>query len=87
MEPLDGEIWEDAEGVLLVRQKDAGWWAFGAERLVPDDDPIIAHPLRLVFDAHGYLQVGEGFRLRYPNGRNHDPGAVAAAQARRQESS
>jgi hypothetical protein len=80
--PEFGEIWEDAEGCLMTRAKHGGWYCTLTSRTVPDDDPVIAHPLRRAFDVEGNFVMATN-RLRYPNGSNVDPDAVAAAQARR----
>lgn len=80
--PEFGEIWEDAEGTLMTRAKRGGWHCAMTARTVPDDDPVIAHPLRRAFDVEGNF-VMSTTRLRYPRGSNVDPEAVKAAMARR----
>jgi hypothetical protein len=70
-QPEPGEIWEEADGCLLLRMPARGghppyWVAFGASH-VHDDSPGIAHPLRRRFDIHGQDVVADE-PLRYPDG-------------------
>ena len=64
-EPMAGEIWEDAEGCLMVFMGDGEWVVFGNCETVRLDNPMVAHPLRLAFDVFGQCAITS---LRYPNG-------------------
>lgn len=75
--PEYGEIWEDGEGVLMVCIKPAldgttCWLGMGTAQPIRNDDVLIVHPLRRVFDLHGNF-VLEGGPLRYLNGSNIGP--------------
>lgn len=64
-EYMAGEIWEDAEGTLMVYLGDDRWAAMGTCQDVYTDDPMVIHPLRLAFDVFGNCNIET---LRYPNG-------------------
>ena len=63
-DPKPGEIWEEADGCLLLRRT-GGYWSPFMEEHVPDDAPLIARPLRLRFDEFGQDVTG-GAPLQYP---------------------
>lgn len=60
--PLDGEVWEEADGCLLLRHN-GRWRSFAGE--VFDDSPNLARPLRLRFRQSGEDATG-GAPLQYP---------------------
>lgn len=64
-EPMTGEIWEDAEGTLMVYLGDDEWAFFGTHAAIPSTHPYIIQPIRLAFDVFGNCVIET---LRYPNG-------------------
>ena len=58
IEARAGEVWQEADGVLLLCVEPGKWWQdFRGDR-VPWDAPTIARPLRLLLDRDGNLAAG-----------------------------
>lgn len=74
--PKPGEIWEEQDGTLLVRDMDGTWHSFGNDVHIHDDNEFIEYPLRRRFDMHGRPDDDNVFKaLRYPNATAFAPRA------------
>ncbi len=56
-EAVAGEVWQEADNVLLLCIKPGVMWRDFRGSDVPWDAPLIAHPLRRLLHANGELDV------------------------------
>jgi hypothetical protein len=60
------EIWKDEDGTLYVPafEHAEGWYAFGTDQVIHEDNPLVRLPMFRVFDNEGNFVLGGPLRGR-----------------------